>query len=189
MQTGDHRNATRQPGSAARDRRAATAIVLTAFLLLGGSVLAAQPPSRPPHDPFLSQLAGHWTLTGSVRGQPVRYRGDATWVLNDGWLRLSLVDRARPPGYRADVFLGFDAKAGDYVAHWLDQFGAAGARVVATGRRNGQTLVLLFPYEDAPFRDTLTLAADGASGSLLLEAQKPDGSWSTFASYTLTRSR
>ena len=71
------------------------------------------------------------------------------------------------------MFLGFDAKAGDYIAHWLDQFGAAGARVVATGHREGQTLVLLFPYQGSPFRDTLTLAADGSSGTLLLEAQKP----------------
>jgi hypothetical protein len=82
---------------------------------------------------------------------------------------------------------GFDPKGGDYIAHWLDQFGAAGARVVATGKRDGQTLVLLFPYTEGQFRDTLTLAADGSSGTLLLESQEKDGSWSTFASYTLTR--
>jgi hypothetical protein len=39
------------------------------------------------------------------------------------------------------------------------------------------------------FRDTLSLAEDGGSGSLLLEAQQQDGSWSTFASYQLTRKR
>jgi hypothetical protein len=110
-------------------------------------------------------------------------------VLDDGWLRFALIDRAQPPGYRASVYLGFDAKAGDYVAHWLDRFGAAGARVVATGHREGQTLVLLFPYAESPFRDTLTLSADGTTGTLLLEDQKPDGSWSTFASYAMTRSR
>ena len=175
--------------SAARRWRAATVSAAAALLVLIGSAVHAEAPSPPPRDPFLAQLAGRWTLTGSVRGRPVRYRGDATWVLNGGWLRLALVDRAKPPGYQADVFLGFDAKAGDYIAHWLDQFGAPGARVVATGHRDGQTLVLLFPYEDSPFRDTLTLAADGSSGTLLLEAQKPDGSWSTFASYTLTRRR
>ncbi len=152
-----------------------------------GTVVAAEPPSPSVRDPFLMQLAGRWTLSGAVLGKPVRYRGDAAWVLEGGWLRLALVDRATPPGYQADVYLGFDAKAGDYVAHWLDRFGAAGARVVATGHRDGQTLVLLFPYEGSPFRDTLTLASDGASGSLLLASQQADGSWSTFASYTLTR--
>jgi hypothetical protein len=44
-----------------------------------------------------------------------------------------------------------------------------------------------FPYPEGAFRDTLTLADDGASGTLLLGAQKDDGSWSTFASYTLKR--
>jgi hypothetical protein len=165
-------------------------LVMTAAAVLVVSVAAvvrAAPPSRSVQDPFLAQLAGRWTLSGAVLGKPVRYRGEARWVLDGGWLRLTLVDRATPPEYQADVYLGFDAKAGDYIAHWLDRFGAAGARVVATGRRDGQTLVLLFPYDGSPFRDTLTLAANGATGSLLLESQKPDGSWSTFASYALAR--
>jgi hypothetical protein len=181
---------TTRPGeitTAARRRRAATVNTAVAVLVLIGSAVRAEPPSPPPRDPFLTELAGRWKLTGAVLGKPVVYRGEATWVLNGGWLRLALVDRAKPPGYQADVFLGFDAKAGDYIAHWLDQFGAAGARVAATGHRDGQKLVFLFPYEGSPFRDTLTLSTDGKNGSLLLEAQKPDGSWSTFASYTLTR--
>ncbi len=175
--------------TAARRRRAATVNIAAALLILIRSAAYAEPPSSPARDPFLAQLAGHWALVGQVLGKPVVYRGEATWVLSGGWLRLALLDRARPPGYQADVFLGFDANAGDYVAHWLDQFGAAGARVVATGHRDGLTLVLLFPYEGSPFRDTLTLSTDGKNASLLLEAQKPDGSWSTFASYTLTRRR
>ncbi len=174
--------------AAERRWRAETMSAFTALFILIGSTAHAEA-AAPPRDPFLAQLAGHWALVGQVLGKPVRYRGDSTWVLNDGWLRLSLVDRAKPPGYQADVFLGFDTKAGDYIAHWLDQFGAAGARVVATGHRDGQTLVLLFPYEGSPFRDTLTLSADGSRGTLLLESQKPDASWSTFASYTLTPRR
>ena len=110
-------------------------------------------------------------------------------MLADAWLRLALVDVGQPPAYVADLYLGCDEKAGDYIVHWLDQFGAAGARVVATGHRTGQTLVFSFPYEGAAFRDTLTLAADGATGSLLIEARQADGSWSTFASYAFTRDR
>jgi hypothetical protein len=48
-------------------------------------------------------------------------------------------------------------------------------------------LVLLFPYAEGAFRDTFTLAADGSSGTLLLESQQPDGHWSTFADYRLAR--
>jgi hypothetical protein len=79
--------------------------------------------------------------------------------------------RSASPGYEASVYFGYDDHAHDYIAHWLEQFGAAGARVVATGRRDGQTLVLAFPYPEGALRDALELAADGNSGSLLLESQ------------------
>ena len=162
--------------------------VLGALLALSATIAAAGP-ARAARDPFLAQLIGHWDLRGTVRGTPVRYRGEAAWVLHGAWVRLALIDRARPPGYQAEVYLALDPKRGDYIGHWLDQFGAAGARVVATGHRDGQALVLSFPYEEGAFRDTLMLATDGASGRLLLESQNADGSWSTFASYTLTRSK
>jgi hypothetical protein len=169
-------------------REAAAATLLVALAALSSPAGADEAPP-PAHDPFLAQLAGHWAFTGSVGEKAVRYTGEGTWVLRDGWLRLALVDAATPPGYVADIYLGFDARAGDYIVHWLDQFGAAGARVVATGHRNGQTLEFVFPYEAGVFRDTLTLTADGTAGTLLIEARKPDGGWSTFASYTLTRRR
>jgi hypothetical protein len=156
-------------------------------LLLGASLVPGAVPGATPADPILQQLAGRWTLEGEVRGKPVRYLGEARWLLKDAWLCLMLAEQATPPGYEARVYLGFDAKTQEYVAHWLDQFGAAGARVVGTGHRNGQTLVLDFPYMDGAFRDTLTLDADARQGSLLLESQGKDGSWSTFASYRMVR--
>lgn len=146
---------------------------------------AAAPAPEPTH--LLATLAGDWDLAGTVLGKPAHYRARGRWVLHGRWLEFSMVDLATPPGYEARVFIGYDAKAGDYVAHWLDRFGAAGARVTATGSGQDGTLVLLFPYAEGAFRDTLSLAPDGASGSLLLEAQKADGSWSTFASYQMKR--
>jgi hypothetical protein len=157
-------------------------------LTLAVTAHAAAPTAPPGADPFLALLAGPWDMVATVPGKPAWHqRGEGRWVLKEGWLCLSIIDTASPPAYQASVYLGFDPKGGDYIAHWLDQFGAAGARVVATGKRDGQTLVLLFPYTEGQFRDTLTLAADGSSGTLLLESQEKDGSWSTFASYTLTR--
>lgn len=137
-------------------------------------------------DAFLAQLAGPWQLVGTVRGKPVTARGEGRWVLKDSWLCFTLIDRARP-GYRAQIYLGSDPKAGDYVVHWLDQFGAAGARVAGSGKREGQQLVLNIPYAEGAFRDTLTLTADGRSATLLLESQEKDGHWSTFASYRMQR--
>lgn len=144
----------------------------------------AEPPAA---TRYLAQLTGDWQMSGSVLGKPVRYRAHGRWILNDAWLELSMVDAAQPPQYQAQLYIGYDGKAQDYVAHWLDRFGAAGARVVATGERHERTLVLHFPYAQGAFRDTLTLAPDYGSGTLLLEAQQTDGSWSTFASYRLLR--
>jgi pimeloyl-ACP methyl ester carboxylesterase len=68
----------------------------------------------------------------------------------------------------------------------LDRFGAPGARIVASGERQGQRLVLNFPYAEGAFRDTFEWLPNSRSWSLLLESQRADGAWSTFASYTLT---
>jgi hypothetical protein len=148
---------------------------------------AASPPPADAVDPFLSRLEGDWDMVGTVQGKPVRHHGTGRWVLKKSWLCLSIVDVGNPPAYEASVYLGFDKRAHGYIAHWLDQFGAAGARVVGTGQREGETLVVLFPYGEGAFRDTFSLAAGASSGSLLLESQEKDGHWSTFASYRLTR--
>lgn len=156
---------------------------------LAGGVLSAVAAGAPAatRDAFLDRLAGHWLMKGTVGHTAVSYDADGRWMLADGWLRLSLIDAAKPPAYEADVYLGFDPKAGDCVVHWLDRYGAAGARVVGVGHRREQTLVFEFPYAESTFRDTLTLAEDGAAGALLIESIEPAGHVSTFASYTLTR--
>ena len=157
----------------------------TILLLLSGLAgLAAAAPAR---DAYLAQLAGEWDLTGTTRGEAVHYRVHGHWILAGAWLAWDLKDTRRPPGYQAQVLFSADPKAHDYVVHWLDQFGAAGARVVGTGRLDAGTLVFSLPYAEGTFRDTLTLRADGASGTLLIEAQQADGSWSTFGSYQMRR--
>jgi hypothetical protein len=124
-------------------------------------------------------------MRGTVREKLVRYHARAERVLQGGFVRLHMVDAAVPAQYEASLYLGFDAEAGDYVGHWLDRFGAAGARVVATGRRSGDVLVIIFQYAGGNFRDTFTRHPDSGTWSLLLESQGADGAWSTFASYEL----
>jgi hypothetical protein len=168
--------------------RLTRALLLTLSLALfaGHSVSRADPvPS--PGDAYLDELKGDWDMSGTLLGKPVRYQARGERVLQGGFLRLHMIDAAAAPPYEADVFIGFDAHAGDYVAHWLDRFGAAGARVVATGVRQGPRLVIQFPYAEGAFRDTFVWQPKTGSWSLLLESQAKDGAWSTFASYTLTR--
>src|SRR5882757_7033527 len=115
-------------------------------------------------------------MAGSMGGKPVRYRAEGQRVLQDGFLRLHIIDLSSPPRYEAEVFIGFDHKANDYIAHWLDRFGAAGARVVARGSREGQRLVMVFPYTEGAFRDTFIWRPTTQSWSLHLESQAADGS-------------
>jgi hypothetical protein len=158
-------------------------------LFYAGSLLSghAAHPANSPDETFLDRLQGRWVMTGTLGGKPVRYRADGQRVLQGRFLRLHMIDAASPPQYEADVFIGFDPNAHDYIAHWLDRFGAAGSRVVAQGKRSGEQLVIAFPYADGAFRDTFIWRPATESWSLLLESQATDGTWSTFASYTLTR--
>ena len=157
---GGMHDAPRSPARHAAPRRCAGTpfaafTLLLAALPLSGPVLAADAPAaaQPPVDRYLKALVGPWTMRGTLMGQPVQYRAEGRWVLDNGFLQLDMVDVAEPPQYRASVFIGFDREHTDYVAHWLDNSGASGARVVGTGRLEGRTLTLRFPYADGAFRE------------------------------------
>ncbi|MFO1425944.1 MAG: DUF1579 family protein [Steroidobacteraceae bacterium] len=172
---------------AAARSAAAPAAAATASAAPPAATPAPAAAAQPPVDRYLKALAGPWTMRGTLMGQPVQYRAEGRWVLDNGFLQLDMVDVAEPPQYRASVFIGFDREHTDYVVHWLDNSGAAGARVVGTGRLKGRTLTLDFPYADGVFRDELYVDEDAVSGSLAIDAREPDGSWKPFARYTLER--
>jgi hypothetical protein len=178
---------------AARDRslqRVSRACVLLCVLLWcarGVPRVDAASVAPSADEMFLSELVGDWVMTGSLGTQPLRYTASGRRVLDGAFIELHMVDTGTPPGYEAEVFLGFDRKANDYIAHWLDRFGAAGARVVGRGKRHAERLVLIFPYAEGAFRDTLTWRAASQSWFLRLESQDKNGTWSDFATYTLTR--
>jgi hypothetical protein len=156
-------------------------------LLLLATLASQAHADTPDDEAYLDQLQGTWDMTGTLGKQSLHYHASGERVLQGSFIRLHMIDAAPKPKYEADVFIGFDPQSHDFIAHWLDRFGAAGARVVGSGKRDGRSLVIIFPYTDGAFRDTFTYMADKAAWSLLLEAQKPDGTWSTFASYTLTQ--
>lgn len=156
------------------------------FALLG----IAAPPS--PSDALLDKLTGSWTITGTIEGEPVEQTLDVRWTLAHRFIELHFLG-ARPmgagePPYEARVFVGVDAKTQRYVAYWLDVFGAT-ASVQGAGVRDGDTLVLTFPYPKEEFRNTYTFLPDGTC-RLLIESRPRGGAvWKTFASETLTHAR
>src|SRR5271168_1343174 len=113
---------------------------------VGFAAEPAQQPTESADEMFLDALQGDWTMEGTLGGNPVHYRADGRRVLQGSFLKLHMIDIQSHPKYEAEVFIGFDAKANDFIAHWLDRFGAPGARVVARGKRKGQQLIVVFPY-------------------------------------------
>ena len=162
----------------------------TIILLLSVEALispaCASGDQKSPDDQFLDRLVGTWDMEGRLGSQPVHYIAIGERTLGGGWLEFHMQDRAAgTQGYEARIFLGADRKSHDFVAHWLDQFGAAGARVVATGTRQGNVLHLAFPYTEGAFRNTWTLVPDSKAWTLLIESQDKDGAWKEFARYAI----
>ncbi len=164
--------------------------ILVALILILAEIAAESVRAETPGDPdnrFLDAMAGDWMVTGTTLGKPIQYTLHGQRVLAGGFVRLDLVDTHNPPAYQADVYVSFDKTKRDYIMHWLDQFGAAGARVVGEGRRDGERLVVDFPYADGAFRDTFTYDPKAQDWHWLLQSQDKNGQWSVFANYTLKR--
>jgi hypothetical protein len=162
----------------------------SALCVLTLLAVSVQPAARAENAPsadnaYLDGLQGKWDMTGSMLGKPVKYHAQGERVLQGGFLRLHMIDTGTAPTYEADLFLGYDARAKDYIGHWLDRFGAAGARVVASGTRNGETLVIQFPYAEGAFKNTFTFDPKSHTWTLVIDSQAAGGAWSNFATYTL----
>jgi hypothetical protein len=150
------------------------------------AALAPAVAQRSENDIFLDGLLGDWEMTGAVMGEQVRYHATVARTLDGAWVEFHLIDAAKPPQYEARIFTGADESAQDYVAHWLDGFGAGGARVAALGARAGDELRLEFPYAQGEFRN-LWKRIDDDSWTLRIDAENADGSWSEFAHYSIER--
>jgi hypothetical protein len=154
---------------------------------MGAPQVAAAPQQQTADAAFLDNLVGDWDMVGDTRGRPTHYRVHAERILKGGWVQFHLADAAAPSQYEASIFFGSDEKQHDYVAHWLDLFGGPGARVTGSGSRTGQTLNLVFPYAEGAFRNAWTFDPRTRRWSVTIEAQEPDGSWSHFARYDISR--
>jgi hypothetical protein len=139
-------------------------------------------------DEFLGNLEGDWLLTRSIGGREVRNTVSASWVLQHQFLLLRMRDVAVPPRYEADVYLGYSHARGEYVAHWLDNFGGHFSGV-GRGKRLGNAVEFRFDYPDGPFFNTFAWNAEAGTWSCHLQSVGPDGVRSTFARDTLTRRR
>lgn len=136
---------------------------------------------------LLNELSGRWTMSGRVMGEPVRYNAEGRWELGGAFLSLHMKDAAVPPQYEATVYMGMDSAAGEFVGHWLDTFGGAGARVTALGPFSNSVIELIYPYTPSRFRNRFTWSPASRTWELLIESETPSGTWNEFARYTLKK--
>jgi hypothetical protein len=126
-------------------------------------------------------------MTGSVLKKPVQYNAEATWVLRNKFISIHMKDTTLPPKYEANVYIGIDSSRSQYVAHWLDSFGGAGARVVGVGPLSSDGVEIIYPYEEGRFRNLFTWDSIKDEWSLVIESESRDGLWSLFAQHTMKR--
>ena len=90
--------------------------------------------------------------------------------------------------YEADVFIGYDGERHEYIAHWLDIFGGAGATAVGHGSLHGESLTFLFSYTGEPLFRTI-FKRDPAQNEWQLSyaSQRNDGNWVPFGDELLYR--
>ena len=137
---------------------------------------------------LLDHIIGAWNMSGQVENKAVKYSFEAKRILHDKLVLMHMEDLAVPSPYEADVYIGYDTSRACYVTFWLDNFGVDSAvTVFGYGKAHRDTLVILFNFPNEPFRDTFTYDSINDAWRFLLEDGNPQGTWTTFADYKLTR--
>lgn len=160
-------------------------VLFGALTVVLSSSVSAQETQGPLQDPFLDELVGTWSMTGHVMGDSVKYDASGTWVLNHQFLRLRMEDVNSPPEYVAQVFIGYDPRKEEYIAHWLDSSGGRASKTLGYAQREKDTMEFKFDYPDGPFRTTFEKKSNDR-WHLLMRSKGDDGQWSTFAEYDMT---
>jgi len=140
---------------------------------------------------LLDQLAGSWTLTGTMGSVELHQSVKSGWVLGDQFMRIAYrqTDDPRPgwPLYEALAFVGWNAEAGRYVMTLMDVFGGGFAETVGLGVPNGDSIRFVFDYPDGPLHNAFRYDAAADAWTMDLVHQTEDGAWETFAVKHLAR--
>ncbi|MGH7022159.1 MAG: hypothetical protein ACREEB_01060 [Caulobacteraceae bacterium] len=98
-------------------------VVLCASLWTSASARAIESNAEP-HPNLLDKLVGKWVLKGELAGKQTVHDVQASWVLNDRYVRLDEVSRDIDdhgrPAYEASIFIGWEPRSQTYTCIWLD---------------------------------------------------------------------
>lgn len=167
--------------------------VLCSVLFCGSIPAQAQMPAEPAA--LLNHLTGVWTLRGAIAGKPTVHDVQAEWVLNREYEQLQEISRetnaAGNPAYEAIVYIGWDAKAQQFVCLWLDSTSGDGlsSGIIARAKPAGDSIPFVFTLSASDQIHT-TFTYDKASGTWQwLIDNISNGKTQRFADTKLTRVR
>jgi len=152
-------------------------IATVGLALAAGNAQAAEPkPAR-----VFDRLAGCWSVTGQVRGKPIRNLASGRWVIDGAYFLLQL---KTPPGekpYQAAIFFGRKEK-GEILIHWLDRFGAEYSQYPGVGVETATGVDATWAYPDGPTRNRISLLPGGRWRMLITEEPtgKPEDVFSDY---------
>jgi hypothetical protein len=139
---------------------------------------------------MLSKLVGRWVLTGVIAGERTVHDVEATWALQQTYVRLEEVSREKgangAPAYEATIFIGW-AKD-HYFCIWLDNTEVASGDVTCSAADTPDAIPLEFRDGKGAliFDNTFTYrSADDSWEWRMVNVR--DGAKETFGIVTLRR--
>lgn len=165
--------------------------LLLAALTCLATPLSAQQPTFT--DSLMDRMVGRWVLRGTIANQPTTHDVTAEWVLQHQYVRLHEVARERDAAgksaYEADVYIGWDAQARQYVCVWLDVYGGMSVESLgrATGRGDEIPFVFMSPEGHEAFHTTFAYNRGAGTWEWRMDNIGAGGAASPFARVTLTR--
>jgi hypothetical protein len=165
--------------------------LLLAALVFGAAPLRAQQPTFT--DSLMDRMVGRWVLRGTIAGEATTHDVTVDWVLQHQYLRVHEVARERDaagkPAYEADVYIGWDAQANQYVCAWLDVFGGISTQSIGRATRGGDAIPFVFTNRDdrGGFHTTMAYQRATDSWTWRMDNVAADGTESPFARVALTR--
>jgi hypothetical protein len=168
---------------------AALLALIASIVLIGQPLMAAEAADGPKvkfEDAFIDNLVGDWDLTRSVRGQTVKNRVRAEWVLHHQFLKLHMTDVATPPEYEALLLIGYSHADQEYVIHWCDVWGGKYSSL-GRGKRDGDKIEFVFKDPDGSFFNTFSWNAADHTWTFRMEGADSTGARTPFATDVLHR--
>jgi hypothetical protein len=115
-------------------------VILAAF-----PVLAQQSTLK---DSLLDCMTGDWVLRGKIGGKETVYDIKANWVLAHQYILIHEISRDKDtlgqPEYEANLYIGWDYEAKEYVCILIDIGGVITAQSIGRAKPNGNEITFLF---------------------------------------------